>query len=80
VIPTINGMMVAGIVSLPGMMTGQLLSGIDPVEAVKYQIVVMFLISSGASLASVAAALLVYRRVFSASHQLQSWILRERGK
>ncbi|MCX6110959.1 MAG: iron export ABC transporter permease subunit FetB [Proteobacteria bacterium] len=79
-IPTINGMMVAGIVSLPGMMTGQLLSGIDPVEAVKYQIVVMFLIASGASLATVAAALLVYRRVFSSRHQLQGWMLRERRK
>src|SRR3569623_2692060 len=43
-IPTINAMMVVGIVSLPGMMTGQILAGADPVEAVKYQIVMMFLI------------------------------------
>ena len=42
-IPTINAMMVVGIVSLPGMMTGQILAGADPVEAVKYQIVIMFL-------------------------------------
>ena len=49
-IPTINAMMVTGIVSLPGMMTGQLLSGVDPVDAVKYQIVIMFLIASGTAL------------------------------
>ncbi len=46
-IPTINAMMVVGIVSLPGMMTGQLLAGTSPVEAVKYQVVIMFLIASG---------------------------------
>ncbi|MDP7638449.1 MAG: iron export ABC transporter permease subunit FetB, partial [Candidatus Hydrogenedentes bacterium] len=39
-IPIINTMMVVGIVSLPGMMTGQILSGTDPLDAVKYQIVV----------------------------------------
>jgi putative ABC transport system permease protein len=36
-IPIINSMMVFGIVSLPGMMTGQLLAGASPIEAVKYQ-------------------------------------------
>ena len=46
-------MMVVGIVSLPGMMTGQLLAGTSPVEAVKYQIVIMFLIASGAALGTV---------------------------
>ncbi|MEC8305664.1 MAG: iron export ABC transporter permease subunit FetB, partial [Planctomycetota bacterium] len=43
--PMINSMMVVGLVSLPGMMTGQLLSGVEPLEAVKYQIVIMFLIA-----------------------------------
>ena len=45
-IPMINSMMVTGIVSLPGMMTGQLLSGVSPLETVKYQIVIMFLIAA----------------------------------
>ena len=45
-IPIVNSMMVVGLVSLPGMMTGQLLSGMSPIEAVKYQIVIMFLIAS----------------------------------
>jgi putative ABC transport system permease protein len=43
--PTINSMAATGVVSLPGMMTGQILSGVPPAEAVKYQILVMFLIA-----------------------------------
>ena len=42
-IPTINTMMVVGIVSLPGMMTGQIIAGMEPTQAVLYQIVIMFL-------------------------------------
>ncbi|SIO45100.1 putative ABC transport system permease protein [Singulisphaera sp. GP187] len=68
-IPTINAMMVVGIVSLPGMMTGQLLAGVAPIEAVKYQIVIMFLISSATALGIVAVVLLSYRRLFTTDHQ-----------
>jgi len=46
-IPIINSMAAAGIVSLPGMMTGQILSGTEPVEAVKYQILIMFMVTAG---------------------------------
>ena len=50
-IPTINSLFAVGIVSLPGMMTGQILSGIDPLIAVRYQIIVMCMVfgSSGIS-------------------------------
>jgi putative ABC transport system permease protein len=68
-IPTINAMMVVGVVSLPGMMTGQILAGADPVEAVKYQIVIMFLIASATALGTVSAVLLTYRRLFNDRHQ-----------
>lgn len=68
-IPTINAMMVVGIVSLPGMMTGQLLAGVAPIEAVKYQIVIMFLISSTTALGTVAVVLLSYHRLFTSDHQ-----------
>ncbi len=68
-IPMINAMLVTGIVSLPGMMTGQLLAGISPTEAVKYQIVVMFLLASGTTLGTVAVVLLAYRRLFNHDHQ-----------
>jgi putative ABC transport system permease protein len=69
-IPTLNAMMVTGIVSLPGMMTGQLLSGVDPIEAVKYQLVIMFLIAAGTALGTVAVVLLSFRCLFSERHQL----------
>ncbi len=60
-------MMVVGIVSLPGMMTGQILAGASPVEAVKYQIVIMFLIASGTALGTVSVVLLSYRRLFNST-------------
>ena len=69
-IPIINSMMVVGIVSLPGMMTGQILAGADPVEAVKYQIVIMFMIAAATSGGCMLMAWLVYRRVFNDDHQL----------
>jgi putative ABC transport system permease protein len=67
--PTLNGMMVAGIVTLPGMMTGQLLAGVPPVEAVKYQIVILFLLASAAALGTVGAVLMGFRHLFNAHHQ-----------
>jgi putative ABC transport system permease protein len=77
-IPTINAMMVVGIVSLPGMMTGQLLAGTSPVEAVKYQIVIMFLIASGTALGTVSVVLLSYRRLFNEDHQFLDALLASR--
>lgn len=68
-IPIINSMMVVGIVSLPGMMTGQLLSGTSPISAVKYQIVIMFLIASATALCTVGVILLSFQRLFSGDHQ-----------
>src|SRR5271157_4174734 len=76
-IPMINSMMVAGIVSLPGMMTGQLLSGVNPVAAVKYQIVILFLIAAGTALGTISVVLLAYRRLFNSRHQFQYWLLRK---
>jgi putative ABC transport system permease protein len=77
-IPILNSMVVVGIVSLPGMMTGQILAGASPLEAVKYQIVIMFLIASGTALGTVSAVLLSYRRLFNASHQFLYQIIKER--
>jgi putative ABC transport system permease protein len=68
-IPIINSMLVVGLVSLPGMMTGQLLAGVKPVQAVLYQIVIMFLIAAGTSLGTFGVVLLGYRRLFSREHQ-----------
>ncbi len=55
--PSINAMAAIGVVSLPGMMTGQILSGVDPNEAVKYQLMVMFLIAGATGMAVMLATL-----------------------
>jgi putative ABC transport system permease protein len=70
-IPTVNGMAAAGLVSLPGMMTGQILAGVEPVEAVKYQILIMFLIGGGTGLGLLAAVLAGGRRLTDARHRLR---------
>lgn len=67
--PTLNSMLVVGIVSLPGMMTGQILAGADPTQAVRYQIVTMFLICVSSTLGCTASALLIYRRFFNSKQQ-----------
>jgi putative ABC transport system permease protein len=63
-IPIINSMAVAGLVSLPGMMTGQIIAGSPPGEAVKYQILIMFLIAGGTGMGVLAAVGLGARRLF----------------
>jgi putative ABC transport system permease protein len=68
-IPTLNQMTVVGLVSLPGMMTGQVLAGQSPIQAVRYQIIIMFLIAAASGLGTVFAVLLTYRRLFSADHR-----------
>ncbi|WP_227670343.1 ABC transporter permease [Psychrobacter maritimus] len=67
--PTLNSMLVVGIVSLPGMMTGQILAGADPTQAVRYQIVTMFLICVSSTLGCTISALLIYRRFFNKRQQ-----------
>ncbi len=69
-IPIINAM-APGIVSLPGMMTGQILAGTPPVEAVKYQILVMFMIAGGTGFSTVAAISFGSRRLFDERHRLR---------
>lgn len=53
--PIINSMAATGVVSLPGMMTGQILSGVDPQEAVKYQLLITLLIGGATGLDVIAA-------------------------
>jgi putative ABC transport system permease protein len=69
--PVINSMAATGVVSLPGMMTGQILGGVPPVEAVKYQILVMFLIAGGTGLGAVTAVLTGVYRLTDARHRLR---------
>jgi len=61
-IPIINALFAVGLVSLPGMMTGQILSGIDPLIAVRYQMMVMVMILSSAGLSTMVYLLLMKNR------------------
>ncbi len=63
-IPIINSMAVAGLVSMPGMMTGQVLSGTEPLVAVKYQILIFYLISTGAGFGIMIAVWQISKRLF----------------
>lgn len=55
--PIVNAMAATGVVALPGMMTGQILAGVDPVEAAKYQVMIMFVIAGSTAMAVVATGL-----------------------
>jgi putative ABC transport system permease protein len=77
-IPIINAMAAAGIISLPGMMTGQILAGAAPVDAVKYQILIMFLITAGTGLGTMAAVTIGAKHLFDKRQRLCLDRLREK--
>ena len=64
-IPTIDGMKTVGLVQLPGMMTGMIVAGASPLDAVRYQILIMFAFASSAALTSIMLSLLSYRLWFT---------------
>ena len=70
-IPTINVMMVAGVVSLPGMMTGQILGGVSPLLAVRYQLVILFAITTANLITALILTNLVTRQFFTPAQQLK---------
>jgi len=70
-IPIINAMSTAGLVNLPGMMTGQILAGNPPVEAVKYQILIMFLIATSTGFGVLIAVAMASGRLFDERHRLR---------
>ncbi len=70
-IPILNALAAAGIVSLPGMMTGQILAGADAMEAVRYQILIMLLIAAGTGFGIQGAVRATARRLFDERHRLR---------
>jgi len=70
ILPTINSMVGMGIVFLPGMMTGQILSGTSPVTAIEYQIAIMMGILGSVSLTVILFVQLGYRTFFNKQDQL----------
>ncbi|MGO1369980.1 MAG: ABC transporter permease [Senegalia sp. (in: firmicutes)] len=71
IMPTINSMMGMGIVFLPGMMTGQILSGISPITSIKYQIAIMLGITGSVSLTVIIFLQLGYKTFFNNREQLK---------
>lgn len=69
-LPTIDSAKTLGIVSLPGMMTGLILAGAPPMEAIKYQLMVTFMLLSTTSISSFIACYLSYRSFFNNRKQL----------
>lgn len=71
ILPTMNNMLTIGIVSIPGMMTGQILSGTFPLTAIKYQIGIMLAILGSTGLATVLFVTLGYRTFFTKDNRLK---------
>ena len=69
-IPSINSLMAVGLVFIPGMMTGQILAGADPLVAIRYQIVVMLMLVGSTGLGTLLMVLITRRRCFGSGHQL----------
>ena len=68
--PTINSMMTVGLVQLPGMMTGQIISGVSPLDAVRYQVVVMLMIAAATAVTAMTAAFGTLGVFFTPAQQL----------
>jgi len=68
--PIVNAMAAAGLVNLPGMMSGQILGGTPPAEAVKYQILIMFMITAASGFATLIAVWLAARHLFDNRQRL----------
>ncbi len=70
-IPAIDSTKVVGLISLPGAMTGLILAGVGPLTAIRYQIVVMYMLLAAAALAALAAGRLAERALFDDAHRLR---------
>ena len=68
--PSISRSKTVGLVSLPGMMSGLMFAGIDPTEAIRYQIVIMFMLISVTAISSFIASYMTYRSFYNEEIQL----------
>ncbi len=76
-IPIINTLMSVGLVTLPGMMTGQILAGADPLNAIKYQIIVMFLILAAITFGSIITTYMIRAKCFTHDDVLSENLFRK---
>ncbi|MED4072007.1 ABC transporter permease [Priestia endophytica] len=70
-IPTLESQKTIGLVQLPGMMTGQILAGADPVQAVRFQLLIVFTMMASATLTCVMLSFLIYPSLFTSYQQLK---------
>ena len=78
-IPILNGMVAVGIISIPGMMTGQILGGEDPADAARYQLFILFAIAGGVALGTTGVVLAARRLLFDDRDRLRLDRLRRLG-
>jgi ABC-type proline/glycine betaine transport system ATPase subunit len=69
--PLIDATKTTGIIFLPGAMVGMIIAGADPLEAVRLQIVVLYMLLGSVAIAAILVGLLSYRSFFTARHQLR---------
>lgn len=75
-IPSINNMMVMGLVFLPGMMSGQIIAGASPETAVRYQVMIVYAITFSVAFSSLFLLHNLYRRFFTSAYQLRhEWLI-----
>lgn len=72
--PSIDGMKTVGLVQLPGMMTGMIVAGANPVDAVLYQILIMYAISGSAAVTATMMGLSSHSLIFNDRHQLRVFV------
>lgn len=73
--PTIDSIKTLGLVSLPGMMSGLIFAGVDPVKAIKYQIMVTFMLLASTGLGSIISCYLAYKQFFNERKQLRTELI-----
>ncbi len=71
-LPTINSMSIIGLISIPGMMTGQILGGTPVSDAVRYQEIIMFMITAACCLSSIVCVLIAVMICFDSDHCLRA--------
>ena len=71
-IPLIDATKTTGIIFLPGAMVGMIIAGADPLEAVRLQVVVLYMLLGSVSIAAIVVGLLSYRSFFTPRHQLRT--------
>lgn len=79
-IPLIDSTKTTGMIFFPGTMVGSLLAGADPVDAVRLQLVLLYVLLGSVAIAAVTAVLLARRNFFTSAHQLREPTAKPRGQ